>query len=335
MSASPREFLMVVEESAYKTPAASPVVWTTSTSYGLANAGAYYVRLDGGNAFTMRPKPVRVSVPYGGGVAVPGYSVSDKQEVKGRLQMKLSVSQAPFWLSWALQRINTGQTAPWTTTEPAGDLASCSVYHAIQRSDGTFKRRVYLGTKVDALGLAISEDSTVATLSLDLSASTPQGNQFDSSADPSGTVFPAPADNYFPADPFVWIHTGGLVTIAGSARAAITSLDIQVKNMLARSFYNNRYIQLLRWMGRTSTIATKLLYQASPDDRTAYEGLTAAGVSVGMNNGAHGFVLNFNAQNVMDPFEDDLPLDNLYWQSNTENNQWDPTAGSDFTLSIS
>src|SRR5258708_26036051 len=30
-----------------------------------------------------------------------------------------------------------------------------------------------------------------------------QGNQFDSSADPTSTVFPAPADNEFPIDPYV------------------------------------------------------------------------------------------------------------------------------------
>jgi tail tube protein len=334
MSASPREFLMAVEEGAYKTPAASPTIWATSTTYGLANAQAYYCRLDGGNAFSMRPRPVQVEVPYGGGVAVGAYRVADKLECKGRLKMKLSVAQAPFWLSWAGVRI-AGGTAPWTTTEPNGDLASCSIYHAIQRSDGTFKRRVYLGCKVDAWTLACSEASTVCELDLEISASTPQGNAFDSSSDPSSGTFPSPLDTYFPSDPFVWIHTGGAVTIAGSARTAITELTVSSRNVLARSFYNQRFIGKLRWVGRKTTIATKLEYAASPDDRTAYEGLTAGTVSIGFNNGTHGFVLDCKAQNVMDPFEDDLPLDNLYWQSNTENNLWDNTAGTDLALTFS
>ena len=34
------------------------------------------------------------------------------------------------------------------------------------------------------------------------------------------------------------------------------------------------------------------------------------------------------------PFEDDLPLNDLYMQSSTENNLWDPSVGSDFTLTI-
>lgn len=332
MSAAPREFLMVVEESAYKTPVATPVVWTTATAYGLANASAYYVRLDGGNAFTMRPRPVQVEVPYGGGLAVGQSRVSDKLECKGRLQMKLSVAQAPFWLSWAAQRVGTG--TPWTTTEPAGDLASCAIYHAVQHSDGTFKRRVYLGCKVDGWGFSIGEDSTVGTLHLDLSGSTPQGNQFDASVDPTATTFPSPADDNLPSDWYVWIHSAGQLTIAGTARSAIASLDVEVKNTLARSYYNSRFLQLLRFVGRKSTVASKLIYAPTPDDRTAYEGLTPGAVSIGLNNGTHGFTIGLNGQNVMDPFEDDLPLDNLYWQSHTDNNLWDNAAGSDFTVSF-
>ena len=98
-------------------------------------------------------------------------------------------------MQWAAQTINAGQTTPWVTTEPPGDLASVSIYHAITRSDGTIKRRVYLGCKVDGWDLDVSEDSTIATLSLDISGSTPQGNQFDSSTDPTAGTFPAPTDS--------------------------------------------------------------------------------------------------------------------------------------------
>jgi hypothetical protein len=338
MSAQIREWLMIVEESAYKTPVVSPTVWTTSTTYGLANASAYYIRLDGGNAFTMRPRPAgTVTVPYGGGFDVPAYMVADKQEVKGQLTVKLCVSQAPFLLSWALLRINSGQTAPWTTTEPAGDLASCSIYHAIARPDGSVKRRVYLGVKPDGASFAINEGSTVGTLTLQLSASTPQGNQFDSSTDPTAGIFPSPADNNFPIDPYVFIHAGGssFITYGGAVRTQFTDLTINVQNALARRWYANRYIQLLRLVGRKTTVASKLLYPlAAQDDRTLYEGLTSETCSIELNNGTHGFTLGFNAQNVFSPFEDDLALNDLYFQSSTENNMWDPSAGSDFTLTI-
>jgi hypothetical protein len=337
MSAALREFLMIVEESAYKTPVVSPTVWTTGTTYGLANASAHYFRLDGGNAFTMRPRPAGiVTVPYGGGFDVPAYSTSDKQECKGRLSVILSISQAPFLLSWAAQQVNGAQTAPWTTTEPAKDLASCSIYHGIARSDGSIKRRVYLGAKVDAWTLSVSEQSTVARLNLDLSASTPQGNQFDSSSDPTSGTFASPADNNFPVDPYLFLHAGGtnFVTIGGSVRTAFTELAISSQNTLARRWYANRYIQLLRFMGRHTTVATRLLYGPSPDDRTNYEALASESCSIELGNGTHSVTFGFNAQNVFHPFEDDLPLNDLYMQSSTSMNHWDASAGSDFTLTF-
>jgi hypothetical protein len=334
MSAALREYLMIVEESAFKTPVGVPTVWTTGTTYGLANATAYYVRLDGGNGFTMRPRPMQVEIPYGGGLAIGAYRVSDKLECKGNLTLKLCVGQAPFFLSWAGLRINAGQTAPWVTTEPVGDLASCSIYHAIVRSDGSVKRRVYLGCKVDSWTLSCSEASTVATLSLGLSASTPQGNQFDSSSDPSAGTFPAPGDTNFPIDPYLFIHTSGFLTIGGSSRSAITDLTISCQNTLARRFYNSRFLGLLRFVGRRTTLASKLLYAPSPDDRTNYEGLTSESCSVEFSNGTHNFTMDMKAQNIYDPLEDDLALSDLYFQSNTENNLWDSSAGSDFTLTF-
>jgi hypothetical protein len=333
MSAVSREFLMIVEESAFKTPVTTPTVWTQATTYGLANAQAYYMRLPGDNQFTMRPRPITVKTSYGGGVAINAYTISDKLECKGQLTTPLSISQAPFLLSWAGVQITSG-TAPWTTTEPNGDLASCSIYHGIIEFDGTVKRRVYLGCKVDSWSIACSEASTIATLTLQISGSTPQGNQFDSSSDPTSGTFPAPTDANLPIDPYEWIHTGGVITIGGGARAAITELTISSQNTLARSFYNNRFLAFLRWMGRNTTVASRLQYVHTPDDRTAYEGVSSLAASVAFNNGTHGFVMNLHANNVYDPFEDDLKLADTYWQTNTSGNQWDGTAGADFGLTF-
>ncbi len=337
MAGTPREWCYIVQESAYLTPATSPTVWTTSTTYGLSHFGAAYVRLDGGNKFTMRARPTGiVDTVYGGGLDVPAYKISDKIECKGQLTLQLTVGQAPFWLSWWLSRI-VGGTAPWTTTIPVGDLASCSVYHAVTRSDASIKRRVYLGTKVDSGTLSVSEGSTIVTLQLNLSASTPQGNQFDSSTDPTSGTFPAPADNNFPIDPYVFINAGGssYFTYAGAVRTQFTELTLSVQNELARKWYANRFLQLLTFVGRKTTLATKLLYPASgQDDRTLYEGLTPESTSIEMNNGTHGFTIGLNAQNVLTPFEDDLPLNDVFMQASTSNNMWDPSAGSDLTLTI-
>jgi hypothetical protein len=330
-----REYLMIVEESAYLTPATTPTVWTTATSYGLSNAAAYYIRLDEGNAFSMRPKPIQVEVPYGGGKAIGAYRVSDKIECKGTLKLKLCISQAPFLLSWAGVTMSGG-TAPWTSSEPTGDLASCAVYHAVTEFDGTVKRRVYLGTKVEGWSLTVSEDSTIATLTLNLIASTPQGNAFDSSSDPTSTPFPAPADNNFPTDPFVFLNAGGsnYITYGGTVRTQFSELSINVQNKLATRYFANRFIQFARLMGRKTTCSSKILYNSSPDDRTHFEGTTAESVSIKLNNGTHGFVMDLKAQNIFEQLDDDLPLDNVYMQSSTEANLYDTSAGTDFSLTF-
>ena len=125
-----REFLMLVQESAYKTPVATPVVWPT------ASANAFYIRLDGANVFTMRPRPVMVAVPYGGGVAIDAFRVSRQDRVQGPAGRPSSTPgrSRSSCCSGAASRSTAGQTGPWTTTEPAGDLASVAIYHAITRS---------------------------------------------------------------------------------------------------------------------------------------------------------------------------------------------------------
>ncbi len=332
-----REFVMVVEESAWETPASTPTVWTTGTTYGLSHASAYYPRLDGDNMMSMRMRPAgTITTMYGGGVPIPAAKLADKQAMVGRLTMKLSISQAPFWLSWAGVLISGG-TAPWTTTLPNGTLPSCALYHGITRGDNTIDRKVYLGTMVTGFDFSISDGSTVGTLSLDLIAGVRQGNSFDSSTDPSAGTFAVPADNNLPTDWFQYIHAGGsnFVTLGGAVRTQFTELHISVKNMIAQAYYANRFPQLLQFLGRTTTVATRLLYPPSSQaDRTHYETLASESMSIEVNNGTHGFTMDFKAQNVFEPLEDDLKMADLYYQSSTSNNLWDPTAGTDFALTF-
>lgn len=335
-----REFLLLVQESAYKTPATA-VVWPTGS------ATAFYIRMDGSNAFTMRPRPVMVTVPYGGGLAVDAFRVADKLECKGKLTTKLYAGPlSEFLLGWAAKQINTGQTSPWTTTEIAGDLASVAIYHGIARSDGTIKRRVYLGCKVDSWDLDVSENSTIATLSLDITGSTPQGNQFDASNDPNSSVFPAPTDAQMPTTgttgPYVFTHASGGLLI-GTARTQFSSVKIASRNVLAKRFWANRFLGLQRWVGRSTTLDAVNFYAPTPDDRTSYEGiagLTVAGGYTGtdasftLNNGTHTIVFDLKNNSVFTNVEDQTPLNDLYMQATTLTNQWDPASGVDFTVAF-
>jgi len=336
-----REFLMLVEESAYKTPVTTPVVYPT------ASASAFYIRLDGANSFTMRPRPVMVPVPYGGGVAIDAFRVSDKLECKGKLTTKLYAGpHSAFLLNWAAQPINSGQTAPWTTTEPAGDLPSVSIYHGIARSDGTIKRRLYNGCKVDSWDLSVSEGSTLATLSLDISGSTPQGNQWDSSTDPTSITIPAPTDAQMPTagttGPYTFVHASGGLLI-GTARTQFSTIKLSSRNVLAKRFWANRFIQLMRFVGRSTTLEMQNFYVPTPDDRTDYEGILGFNTTAGytgttctfeLNNGTHNVTFNLETNSVITSLEDQLPLNDLYTQTTTVTNQWDASTGNDMTMAF-
>jgi Phage tail tube protein len=336
MSGPSREFLMAVEESSYGTAVASPTIWTTSTTYGLANAQAYYARLPGDDQFTMRMEPTgQVYVPYGGGVATDAFVACDKQVCQGQLTIHLSIGQAPFWLSLCGVKLTSAGTVPWTYgSGTVNDLASVSIYHGIIEFDGTVKRALYPGCKVEAWQLSCSESSTIATLTMHLRGQKVTGNSFDSSSDPSAGTFPVPSDNNLPVDPYEWIHTSGEVTIGGTARTAITELNISCNNTLAYSYYNSRYIQYLLMTGRKMAIASKLQYVSAVNDRQNYYTLATEALSVGFSNGTHSLTVGCNSTNVYDPLKDNLPLASTYWQSMTSKNMWDVVAGSDFTLAF-
>ena len=323
-----REFLWLVVESAYGTPKTSPTAGTDSI----------YIRLDDGNAFTMRPKPKQWNIMHGGGLAIKTITGSDVTMVAGSLKLKLCYSQALFLLNWATTRINSAQTSPWTTTEPAGDLASVSVYHAIQRSDGTYKRRQYPGCKVAKVGLKTTADSQLVELDLDLVAQKPVGNTYDSSSDPTSGAFPAPAESAYPTDVVNFTHASGGLVIASNTRTLFGELSFDMTNAIDARTYESRWVQIMRVLGRDSTMTVKNLYVPSPDDRSAYEIQSAQTATLALTNGTHTITLNFEGNNVLNSVDDDLSLDKVYEQTFVLQNQWDPTAlsgvGQDFLFTF-
>jgi hypothetical protein len=360
-----REFLCIVSEANYGVQAIPTSPWVagpgpSATPYQIPPFGAnttFYVRLDEGNAFSMRPRPQTVEVPYGGGLAIGAYRVSDKTELRGNLRMKLTTHIAPFVLAWASTRVDVTKAFPWTNNEPEGDLASCTIYHAIMRDDGSFRRRAYTGCKVDSWSLEISTDSQIGTLNLGLSGSVPIGWIYPvppataGTADPTATQFPAPTDWNLPIDPYMFSHSSVGVLInnpAGTFRRSLTTLTMTGTNTLARSFFNQRYIGKLRFTGRDISAAVRLEYQSTYNDRDTYEGVmnaqpTPTGgaapygtvpipVSLTLNDGTHSMTMQLHSQNIFDPLDEDLALDDLYFQSSTLNNLWDATAGEDFSF---
>ena len=220
-----REFVLFVLEGGSGTtpyctpvpPAASANIWTTAATTGVpstasgANAySAFYVRLDGGDAFTVRPRPVTVSVPYGGGLAIDAFTVSDKQEVVGSYKTKLYAGAfGQFLFQWAMQQVNSlgyvgvgGVATGWqygpasgTAGNACGNLPSVCAFHAIQRADGTYKQRLYYGLRVTSMNFTLSEGSTIGDMTLGLTGAYAAGNPFSylNSADPTLQTFAVPA----------------------------------------------------------------------------------------------------------------------------------------------
>src|SRR5208282_2662050 len=229
-----REFLLFTEESAYKTPVV-PTTGSTGTLWNnvstATNFNSFYGRLDTGDSFTMRARPVMVRIPFGGGVNIPAYTVSDKFECKGRYVTKLYAGPfTKFLFLWGSQQVNSlGYVAPatigsgWASTEAPGNLASVSILHAIQRpQDGSYKCQQYSGVKVDSWDLTMSQDSQIATLTMNLTGASASGNPYDGTVDPTvgttagvapvwgsgvtATTWAPPATNNLPINPFLFVN---------------------------------------------------------------------------------------------------------------------------------
>lgn len=325
MTTNAREFLYVVRESSLLTPKTSPVLGTDSL----------YVRLIDGNSFSMYAKPIIEEIPYGGGFAVTAEAISDHYECKGQLKTKLYPTQVQLLLDWATTRINSAQSSPWTTTELPGDLASMSVYHAIRQADGTYLRKQFSGCKVAGAKIEVSRQSTTAMLTLDLVACR-QVDYASQSADPTNTPFPAPAEANYPTAPYTFFQTAGQLSVGGSVRSQYEDLTINIQNVLDGQWFENNYLTLIPFLGRASTLETSLYLKATPDDRSAFEALTANAAAITFANGVTGqnLTIQFNGQNTITDLPYDLPLNQVFKQKMTLKNRFDVSASEDLHFSL-
>lgn len=316
-----RQYLTISKEAAFNT-IRTP---TIPGDYTATPPMMITIRLDGGNAFTMRPVPQMVTIPHGGGIAVNAFKVSDKTACAGRLSVILCEEQAKFLLDWASTRISGTGTVPWTTTITDGDLASCTIYHAIQFDATTnYLTRTYSGCKVAGWDLEVSEDSQIVRLNLDLVAST-------ANAIGSPPTYVEPDNAYLPVKPYLFTHLGGgtgHLTIS-TVRTQYTSLRISSRNALALRYFAQSTLQLIRWVGRTTTIDVNLVFSAVTD-RTAFEALTQnLACSLEFDGSTLDALLALNAVNIINALADDLPNDNVYMQAMTLENMWDASATND------
>jgi hypothetical protein len=305
------------------------------TSYGVVNptpvkgTSLFYARLPDSNSFSMVLDPVYDTIAYGGGLAVDADFQSDHAEARGTLSTYLYPSQTLFLLGWGLTRVDAGQTLPWVTTNLPNDLASISIYHGFVTADGVWKRRHWTGCKCLSFKLDINRGAPMMKFSAEVQAQKPIGNAYDSSTDPTATEFPFPAETDFPLGPWLFGQSAGLFTLNTAVRVSYESLSIAVTNVHDPRFFEGHFLQSCTCHGRKATLDAALRLKNVPDDRAAYEALTAMGCSVGFTAASHTLTLQFNAQNRIGKLPRDLPLGKEFMQNLSLMNLWDPAAPGD------
>jgi hypothetical protein len=320
-SALIREYVQLTQESSFGVPVGSPTRGTSQIA----------IRLPGSNQQTMRPNPLIQAIPYGGGFSVIKDTVSDKTELKGTLTTPLCYSQASFLLGWAMERIGTGGTTPWTTSEVAQQFASCTLDHAIMYDDnGVFRRTRYTGCKVDGVKVTVSNDAQYATLALDIIASKYSGNTFDSSTDPTLTDDPLPLDSEFPTDFVLFVESGGGYTLGTGVRAEYTSLSLAGQHQHDVRYYGNRFVQVMRSFGTMYTLDSDFTLISSPDDRASFNTIGALACQVVFTNGTHTLTFDFKGHNRIKGLDDDTPIGKIYGRKLSLENRYDSMANAWF-----
>lgn len=321
-----REFVWVVQEVSYGTPA-------TATT----NTNAFYMRLDGGNSFSMTTDPNPIFINHGGGRSTRALRVCDQFQTTGTLKTKLYAgAQSKMLADWGLTVINSGRTAPWTTTDsasvmPVGDLPSCSVYHAVQLNDGTYMRRRYSGVKVHGGSISVSRSSPVAELTLELQGIRDDQNAAGSTAYPDATEFPAPAETDYGTSPYLFSHTSTLLKIAATI-SQYDAVSISWQNIMDPKWFESTYPVLDRFTGRTLSLTADLHLKVSPDKRAAFQAGTAQDTELSFNNGTNSLKFDLNTKNFITKLPYELPLDKVFMQRLELQNTWDTSIPGDVVI---
>jgi Phage tail tube protein len=316
-----KRFLRISEEAAFGVfPTSSPV--------------QAYVRLDQPDAFKVMTKPEFWTIMSGSGYAVQALFGSQVTTLGATLSTPLCYSQASMLLGLCQSRINSAQTAPWTTTEAVGDLASASFEFAWTTTTETIIRKRFLGCKVAQWSITCSRDAPVARLSMTLIGSVPQGNTFDDSSDPSADAFPEPADSVFPTDVVLFQHLKGGLSLNNVARSNFQSITISSTNSIKAYFDESRFASLIRHNGRSLKLSGVSRLKATPYDRATYETATvlASTSNLEWNNGTDTITFDFGGQSYFDSIDEQMPIDEEIYYSWDVMNQLDTSAGYDFAF---
>lgn len=323
---STREALYAVVESAYGTTKTTPVVGTD----------CWYFNLPDSDSFGGVMSPVMQEIAYGGGIDVPFDVVTDHYQTQLAWKGFVYPTLDNFLLNLACQRINAGQTAPWTTTEPPGDLASASLYKLWLTRGGTTVRKRFAGAKVASLSLDCSRQDPKLRFTASLVAKREVGNSVESGppADPDGTEFPAPTDSQLPTGPYLFSHSAANLSVGGSAVTNYQSVGLKVTNALDTLYFEGKFPSVVAWCGRRIELTFTRLLATSPDYRGFFQGLTAKATYLKFDNGTSSFKVDMGARCHLTAYAQQLGLGKEFLETVTITGKWDTSGGTDCTLTF-
>ena len=321
---SAREALYAVVESAYCTPKASPTVGTD----------AFYFNLPDSDSFAGLMTPVLQEVPYGGGYDVLLDVAADHYTTEVQAKGLGYPTLTKFMLQLGLQQINTGQTSPWTTTEPAGDLASASFYKLTTPRGVAAVRKRYAGCKVASLQLDCSREDPKLRWQATLSAAREVGNAIDASSDPDATEFPAPTDAQIPTGPYLFSHSATNLSVGGSAVTNYASVSLKVTNKLDVLTFEGHFPTVAACHGRKIEVTFQRLLGTTPNYRTTFQGLTDKATYLKFDNGTSSFKVDLGAKCHVSAYTQQLGLGKEFLETITLTGRYSASAGTDCALTF-
>lgn len=192
----------------------------------------------------------------------PDKSVGTTNTLTGSLRTLLYPSQDNLLVAWGFTRVDMGSggtsdDVPWTTTEPARDLASATFAAMVEDDSLNQEKYRYNGCKCNRMTLAMDAGTMggAAVLTADWTGSERAASHAND-VEPTKTFYPSTAPYHL---------SDAALTVNGSSISNFKSLSIMVENEVEARIDNRTYAQPIRGWGRTVTIQARQLYKNSPD----------------------------------------------------------------------
>jgi len=318
-----RRWVNFVTESAYKTGSGTLFDNTTLGTKWLP------IELSADDDWNPVWMPDREAVKTTLASAKTERHVGTTSSLTASLRTLLYPAQDDLLVGWGFNRINSGQTSPWTTTEPVGDCASAIFAWGITDDTNTLTKYRGDGFKVQSMEVAMSRSTLggAAVLSAQLVGSQRIAAIGQDVEPTTLTYYPSTAPYHL---------TECALTVNGTVHQNYDSVTVGVENDLIVRKDNRTYAQPIRAFGRSVKIQVSKLFTISPDIEALYLSRNACSNCTLVMTHATSPTLTFDlkAQARITDYKRALPLSEVHGESYTVEAFFDRVATTDAVASF-